>query len=151
MKALKGSFRPLLLAVLAAVGVDAAAGVELVGGDRLAVVVERIGYCCVVDARGAAARSEAPIEQAIAWRGDLTLTPEAAVVVIGTSDEAGLRVGDEIARRFAAREVIVVQGGEGTWRAFLQELAAGPPSGMDFIVPRNTCEPGAAVLELKGE
>jgi len=151
MKHPKLAPRHLLPVSLAVICLDALGGVELVGGDRLSAVVERVGYCCVVDARGAGARVDAPIEQAIAWRQDLQLAPKAAVVVIGASDEAALRVGEEIARRSQARDVIVVRGGEQTWRAFLQEMAAGPPSGMAFIVPRNTCEPGAAVLELNSD
>jgi len=151
MKQPKLAPRHLLSVALVGFCLEALGGVELVDGNRLAAVVERVGYCCVVDARGAGARVDAPIEQAIAWRQDLQLKPEAAVVVIGASDEAALRIGEEIARRSGARDVIVVQGGERTWRAFLREMAAGPPSGMAFIVPRNTCEPGAAVLELKSD
>lgn len=139
-----------LLAAMTVFAAGAArADVELVGRDRLGEAIDRIGYCCVVDGRTEADRRAAPIADALVWREDLVVKPTMAVVVIGATDDSALKIAGAVARSSKARQVIVVEGGAATWTRFLHERSGGPPAGMAFVVPKNTCEPGQAVLELE--
>ena len=139
--------------LLAAIAVFAAgsarAEVELVSRDRLGEAIDRMGYCCVVDGRAEADRQAEPIADALVWREGLVVKPTMAVVVIGATNDSALRIADAVARSSNARQVIAVEGGAATWTRFLHERRGGPPAGMTFIVPKNTCEPGQAVLELE--
>lgn len=133
----------------AVAGAGTAGDVLRVGPDRLPAVIDRAGYCCVVDARPGVDRSRAPIDGALAWREDLVVPRAGAVVVVGATEDDALRIAEAIAAASAEAAVIVVQGGAEGWLGFVRERAAAPRPGMPFIIPRNTCEPGTTVMELK--
>ncbi len=139
----------LRLAVAAAVigpfaGLATAGSVTLLGGEKLVAALAEGPPCCVVDARAAGKRALRPLADAIAYRKDLRIVPSASVVVIADTDEAAVRVGEEIARDSRAPRVIAVMGGLAAWKAASAPAQSGgaPPPAFRFVIPKNTCEQG---------
>jgi hypothetical protein len=115
----------------------------------LAVAISRSGYCCVVDARSPPLRDKTPIAESVPWRKGVKVNPTAAIVVIADTDADAVRIGRDLERSTGAKEVFAVKGGEPTWRAYLAEALGAPPPGVSFIIPRNTCESGETLQQLR--
>jgi hypothetical protein len=120
-----------------------AAEVTLLGGEKLATALAEGPPCCVIDARPPTARALRPLPDAIAYRKGLRIKPTAAVVVIADSDDAAMRIGDEVGRESNAPRVIAVKGGLAAWKAATSPTASrtGTPA-FSFVIPKNTCEQG---------
>lgn len=140
-----------LCALLLGAPVATAGSVALHEGSSLSQAIERSGYCCVVDARTPVRRVKDAIAEAVLYRKGIVIKPSAAVVVIADTDAEALSVGTEIQKASGAAEVIAVKGGVKAWRAYLAKTSGAPPKGHSFIIPRNTCESGQAIQELKSE
>ncbi len=130
---------------------SAAAGVVVYDQTGLTAALARGAYCCVVDARSDSERKRDPVDQAVLYRKGLKVTPSAAVVVIADSEAEGLRIGKLVARDNQAKDVFVVKGGAGVWRASLATAQGAPPSSMTFVIPKNTCEQGKPLQSLKSD
>lgn len=123
--------------------------VSLLDAQQLGPAISRSGYCCVVDARAPARQVKDAIAEAVLYRKGVRIKPSAAVVVVADSDAEALSVGEEIRKSSGATEVFAVKGGAATWRTYLGVAAGAPPASFTFIIPRNTCESGRAIQELK--
>jgi len=143
--------RVLSILLVAAIPAAAAAGVELHDKAQLEAALKRSAPCCVVDARSEPARNQSPLKDAVIYRPGVHIKPTAAVVVIADSDDSALRAGKELAKTSGAKEVLAVKGGIATWRALISADAAAGESTMPytFVIPRNTCEQGKPLQELK--
>jgi hypothetical protein len=139
----------LLLLVAAGLPAMGFAETTLMGHDELPAAIARRGYCCVVDARSPAGSATDPIAQSVPYRKGVKLTPTAAIVVIAETDADALRIGKDLERATGARDVIAVKGGSATWRAYLASVLGAPPRDLSFVIPRNTCESGEPLQQLR--
>ena len=104
--------------------------------------------CCVIDARAAANRKRTPLADTLAYRKDLKINPTGVVVVIAASDARAVEVGERLAASSKAQEVYAVKGGIATWNAAsLASLFKTRPK--SFVIPKNTCEQGTPLQELR--
>lgn len=134
----------------------AQAAVTLLDLAGIETALERGAPCCVVDARSEAVRKSRPLVDAVVYRAGVKIHPTAAVVVIADTDRQALSVGRALARDNGAKEVVAVKGGMPTWLAFAERQAQGAgepgaPGGaaMSFVIPKNTCESGTPLQELR--
>lgn len=136
------AFAALLLALPAAAEVslrDTAALEAFLAGDT---------PCCVIDGRSAASRKRAPLADALVFRKDLKINPTGVVVVIADSDARAMEIGERLADSSKAKAVYAVKGGIATWNAASVSglLKSRPRS---FVIPKNTCEQGTPLQELR--
>ncbi len=134
----------------------AQAAVTLLDLAGIETALKKGAPCCVVDARGEAVRKSRPLADAVVYRPGVKIHPTAAVVVVADSDRQALSVGRALARDNGAKEVVAVKGGMPTWLAYAERQAGasgepGAPGGaaMSFVIPKNTCEQGAPLQELR--
>ncbi|MBI2310939.1 MAG: rhodanese-like domain-containing protein [Betaproteobacteria bacterium] len=124
-----------------------AAGVSLQDRPQLIELLREAPPCCVIDARAEKARREKPIAHALAYRQGMSINPSGPVVVIGSSDQQALAVGNTLADRSGAAAVYAVKGGYATWQAVeLNRLKSTLPS--TFVIPSDTCQQGPALQQL---
>lgn len=108
--------------------------------------------CCVIDGRGENSRKKRPLSDAIPYRPDLKIEPTAAIVVIADNDNIAKRIAGELDAIYPGKRIIAVLGGIGTWETALvaaSQTAASTPS-FSFVIPKNTCESGSAIQQLRG-
>ena len=137
-------------AVIAAMWIAAPAAAEVSLRDTAALKAFLAGVtpCCVIDARSAAARKRAPLADTLAYRKDLKINPTGVVVVIADSDARAIEVGELLAAGSKAQEVYAVKGGIATWNAAsIASLFKTRPR--SFVIPKNTCEQGTPLQELR--
>ncbi len=134
-------------ALLVVWGVAAAGEVVLTDGPQLESRLKQGAPCCVLDARSDTARALLPLQDAVVFRPGLAITPTAAVVVIADDDDTALAVGRQVASDSGAAEVLAVKGGVRTWRTV--RAGGEVPMPITFIIPKNTCEQGKPIQELK--
>lgn len=101
----------------------------------------------LLDARSAEKQRAAPIAFSTAYR---VSTPVGnGLVLIVADDDA---IAEKIARSIPAagnRTVYAVQGGSETWRRVIANTPASPSVSGTFVIPKNTCEQGKPIQELK--
>jgi hypothetical protein len=139
-----------IFVALIALGIAMGAAAEVSLRDTAALEAFLSGNtpCCVIDARSAANRKRAPLADTLAYRKDLKINPTGVVVVIADSDARALEVGELLAAGSMAQEVYAVKGGVATWRAAsVSGLFKTRPR--SFVIPKNTCEQGTPLQELR--
>lgn len=136
----------LCLALLLPVPCFGAEGV-LLDEKALSAKLDQIQDYQLLDARNAEAQRDAPI--AFSTRYQIT-TPikTGLVLIVADTDAAALEIAKAISV-VSNRSVYVVKGGSATWQ---RVMAKAPPvtsvSG-SFVIPKNTCEQGKPIQELK--
>jgi hypothetical protein len=137
-------------AVIAAMWIAAPAAAEVSLRDTAALEAFLSGNtpCCVIDARSAANRKRDPLADTLPYRKGLKINPTGVVVVIADTDPAAVEVGERLAESSKAQEVYAVKGGIATWKAatIAGLLKTRPRS---FVIPKNTCEQGTPLQELR--
>ena len=137
-------------AALAAMGFAASAAAEVSLRDTAALEAFLSGNtpCCVIDARSAANCKRAPLADTLPYRTGLKINPTGVVVVIADTDARAVEVGELLAESSKAKEVYAVKGGIATWKAatIAGLLKTRPRS---FVIPKNTCEQGTPLQELR--
>lgn len=128
----------------------AAAAVSLRDKAALEDFLKSRTPCCVIDARSNNFRKSTPLADALPYRKGLKINPTGVVVVIADTDARALEVGEILAASSKAKEVYAVQGGLATWRVVTggSAFSALPRS---FVIPKNTCEQGIPLQELRSE
>ncbi len=140
----------VLYAVIAAMWFAAPAAAEVSLRDTAALKAFLAGDtpCCVIDARAAANRKRAPLADTLAYRKDLKINPTGVVVVIADTDARAVEIGERLADSSKAKEVYAVKGGIATWNAAsVAGLFKTRPR--SFVIPKNTCEQGTPLQELR--
>ncbi|PIV72336.1 MAG: hypothetical protein COW56_09650 [Rhodocyclales bacterium CG17_big_fil_post_rev_8_21_14_2_50_68_7] len=131
----------------------ARAGATLADQNQLRDALIAGEPCCVIDARSAANRKSRPLPGALLWRADLKIRPTAAAVIVGDRDADSLTIANTLARWHPGKTIIAVKGGLATWQAASAAAAnAGAVPGgsaQSFVIPRNTCESGTTLQELR--
>lgn len=139
-----------ILAVVAALGFAASAAAEVSLRDTAALEAFLAGDqpCCVIDARSAKNRKADPLADTLAYRKGLKINPTGVVVVIADTDARAVEVGGLLAVSSQAKEVYAVKGGATTWKtATIAGLLKTRPR--SFVIPKNTCEQGTPLQELR--
>ena len=112
---------------------------------QLVALLSATPQCCVIDARGAAARKEAALPGALAYRDGLRVKPTSVVIVLADTDARAMAVATTLARS-SPFPVYAVKGGYATWRSaefHLQAQASKPGTKFTFVIPHNTCQQDA--------
>lgn len=106
--------------------------------------------CCVVDARGAAARQARPLKDALVYRAGLKINPTATVVVLADSDAQAMSAARALDRAHPGKRIVAVKGGLATWDTVAADT--GPTSSVQgstsFVIPKNTCEQDTPLQKL---
>lgn len=117
----------------------------LVTADSLPKRLKTAPACCVVDARAETARQAKPLPGTLVWSPDLLPPPGGPMILIGDTDAAALDLARRVARKLKGKQVLAVQGGAEAW---LQLVASGGTAA-GFVIPRNTCEQGKPLQNLR--
>lgn len=149
----------LVLALgIAVYGGAAQAGVAELDEVQLVEALKAQPQCCVVDARSEANRRKHPLEDALPYRTDLSITPTAAVVVVADRDQDAKAISQALAKKHPGKDIYAVKGGVMAWQSALKKLSAssssqapGAPTGFNFVIPRNTCESGTPLQILQSK
>lgn len=114
--------------------------------------------CCVIDARSPEQQRKHPLAEALPYRADLRIIPSASVVVVADRDKIALAVAVALAKRYPGKVIYAVKGGVTAWESVLKALSGpavstGPdaPGGINFVIPRNTCESGTPLQFLRSK
>ncbi len=141
----------VLAALMLSASVQAQAAASLRNEMQLGLALRSSPPCCVVDARTAAERKALVLDEALVYREDLRIKPTATVVVVADTDEAALAVAESIAAAHPGSPVLAVEGGVLAWQRVLARINAEPAGGraIQFVIPKNTCEHGPALQQLR--
>lgn len=141
----------VLVAFLLTASLQAHATASLRNEMQLGLALRASPPCCVVDARAESERKALALDEALVYREDLRINPTATVVVVADTDEAALAVAESIAAAHPGSPVLAVEGGIVAWQRVLARINAEPPGGraIQFVIPKNTCEHGPALQELR--
>lgn len=141
----------VLAAFLLTASLQAHAAASLRNEMQLGLALRASPPCCVVDARAESERKALALDEALVYREDLRINPTATVVVVADTDEAALAVAESIAAAHPGSPVLAVEGGIVAWQRVLALINAEPPGGraIQFVIPKNTCEHGPALQELR--
>lgn len=142
--------RVVMALALAATPIPGRADVQVVDVASLETALAAAPFCCVVDARVAAARHRDPVPEARLWPHVGSIATGHLVVVLADTPDAARQVAGQIAKRQGTARVLVARGGVADWRIVAAGRAALPPPGMRFIIPRNTCDPATVIMEMRG-
>ncbi|MBI5901706.1 MAG: hypothetical protein HZB40_21115 [Rhodocyclales bacterium] len=150
--------KPLPCWLLALAGLAAAAAAQaqasLKDKPQLLAALAARPPCCVIDGRGVASRQREALDDALAWRSDLEISPTATVIVVADRDQDALAIARTLERKYPGKPILAVKGGVAAWKAtklaMLVRSADGGASGLvNFVIPANTCEHGKPLQELR--
>jgi len=133
----------------------APAEVALLNADELGFVLKNSPPCCVIDARTALKRAQAPVPEALPYRPGLSIMPTATVVVLADTDREALRIAGLFDRQHPGKSIIAVKGGGKAWLAATASPGRSPAADgapgttLQFVIPHNTCETGEPLQKLQ--
>lgn len=102
----------------------------------------------LLDARSAEAQHTVPLAFSTRYRALMPIKM-GTVFVIADRDEAALEIAEAIPAE--GRSVFAVKGGAAAWKQVVAKMPAGSAMPDSFVIPKNTCEPGKPVQELKSD
>lgn len=110
--------------------------------------------CCVIDGRSAANRKAHPID-ALPYAPGLQIKPTADVVVVADNDQMAQKIAAQLDAAYPGKRFLTVLGGvealEGAQMDASRAVASGasPAGGVSFVIPKNTCESGSPLQQLR--
>lgn len=119
----------------------------LLDEPKLSALIAKNSEYQLLDARSVEAQRAAPIAFSTAYR--VTTPIGKGLVLVVADDDA---TAEKIAQSIPAagnRIVHAVQGGNETWRRVIANSPATPSVSGTFVIPKNTCEQGKPIQELK--
>lgn len=145
-----------LIATLLAASVGPAfADVTPMGKTQLHHALKATPPCCVIDGRDENSRKKKPLDEALPYQPGMQINPTAAIVVLADNDPSAQKIAHQLDAAYPGKRIFAVQGGIDVWEAVLVEMsrdaAGGPPSGVSFVIPKNTCESGSAIQQLRSK
>lgn len=111
--------------------------------------------CCVIDGRGERSRKQQRLDDALPYRPGMQIHPTADVVIVADNDRLARKIATDLDAAYPGHRMIAVRGGVGAWEAALiaasREAASGAPpgAGFGFVIPKNTCESGSPLQQLR--
>lgn len=146
--------RTFLLCLVFLTGL-AHADVTPMGKSQLHHAMKEGAPCCVIDGRIDSSRKKRPLDDALPYKEGMTINPTASVVVIADGDKQAMKIANTLDAAYPGKRIIAVQGGVGVWESvqvqLSREAASAPPGGMSFMIPKNTCESGSSIQQLKSK
>ncbi len=140
-KILRSSYWMLLLPVLS----FGAEGV-LLDEDTLSAKLDQTQDYQLLDARSAEAQRNAPIAFSTRYQA-ATPIKKGLVLIVADTDAAAVAIAQSIPVA-SDRFVFAVKGGCDAWQRVAKTSSAASISG-NFVIPKNTCEQGKPIQELK--
>lgn len=125
------------------------AEVSLLPGTALVEALQTLPPCCVIDARSEKNRKHDPLAEALPYEASMRINPTATVVVVSDSDRHALKVAQSLAAAYPGSHIVAVKGGVKTWRTTLTRLEQDKKGPLSFVIPKNTCESGSVIQQLK--
>jgi hypothetical protein len=110
--------------------------------------------CCVIDGRGAASRKQHPLD-ALPYRPGMRIKPTADVVIVADDDAQAQKIAAEFDAAYPGKRMIVARGGVAAWEGAQMDASraaasgAPPRGGIGFVIPKNTCESGSPLQQLR--
>jgi hypothetical protein len=146
-----------LLRILVLVAATTLAGgvradVEAMDKLQLQFALKASPPCCVIDGRRPESRNRHPLADALPYVEGIKINPTASVVVIGDGDRQAKGIAAALAKAYPGKRIIAVKGGVGVWEAAVASLAkaaAGGATSYQFVIPKNTCESGTPLQQLR--
>ena len=141
----------LILFSCCAFASTANAEVTMMGKSQLQHALKLESPCCVIDGRSPTSRKKQPLTEALPYAQGMKINPTAAIVVVADNDRLADKVARELQSDYPGKRIIAVQGGVGVWEAALMAAsrAAASTPGYSFVIPKNTCESGTAIQQLR--
>lgn len=101
----------------------------------------------LMDARAPEMQQIAPLAFSTRYRLNVPIT-KALVLVVADTDADALEVARDIPAA-EGRAVYAVKGGFETWQRVAKQAASPAAASKSFVIPKNTCEQGKPIQELK--
>ncbi len=137
----------LYLAIMMLPAIAFAGGELLLNEDELLAKTQKEPEYQLLDARSADAQRDAPLAFSTRYQPWMSVK-KGLVLVVADTDDAALKIAQSIPAG-ADRTVYAVKGGAEAWKRFCAREASSSKMPGTFTIPKNTCEPGKAVMELK--
>lgn len=140
-----------LIALLLLLGTMLAhAEVVTMGKAQLQHALQEGPPCCVIDGRSEKSRRQRPLADALVYRADIKIVPTAAVVVLADEDRQARKIAEALAAAHPGKRIIAVEGGLAVWQAVQASAtqSVAQRGGINFVIPKNTCESGTPLQEL---
>jgi hypothetical protein len=110
--------------------------------------------CCVIDGRGEASRKRHPLD-ALPYRPGMQIKPTADVVIVADDDARAQKIAAELNAAYPGKRMIAARGGVAVWEGAQMDASraaasgAPPGGGFGFVIPKNTCESGSPLQQLR--
>lgn len=138
----------ILLLAMALVSVPGlAADVQFIEEVALLKIVSNDQDYQLMDARAPEMQQIAPLAFSTRYRLNVPIT-KALVLVVADTDAEALEVARDIPAA-EGRAVYAVRGGFETWQRVIKQAASPAAASKSFVIPKNTCEQGKPIQELK--
>jgi hypothetical protein len=137
----------LLLAMALASAPGFAADAQFIEEVALQKIVSKDQDYQLMDARDPEMQQIAPLAFSTRYKLNVPIT-KALVLVVADTDAEAL----EVARSIPAAEgraVYAVKGGFEIWQRVIKQAASPAAASKSFVIPKNTCEQGKPIQELK--
>ncbi len=102
----------------------------------------------LLDARSAQAQRDAPIAFSTRYEPN-TAVKGGLVLVVADTDAAASAIARAIVAGGADRAAFAVKGGYDSWQRVARKSSASTSIAGGFVIPKNTCEQGKPIQELK--
>lgn len=139
--------RSACLALLMLPGLSMGAETVLLEESALTKKIEQNQDYQLIDARSPAAQRAAPIAFSTRYGINVAITKPLVLVVADTDAEALAIAGSLPAA--SGRSICAVKGGAEVWQRVASKATPVTSVSKSFVIPKNTCEQGKPIQELK--
>jgi hypothetical protein len=119
----------------------------LLAEDALSSKLDQFPDYQLLDARNAEAQRDNQIAFSTRYQS-ATLIKKGLVLVVADTDAAAVEIAKTIPAA-SDRFVFAVKGGCDAWRHVMAKIPVGTAVSGNFVIPKNTCEQGKPIQELK--
>jgi hypothetical protein len=143
MRILRGACLALLMLPGAGMGAEA----MLLEESALLKKLEQGQDCQLIDARSPEMQQLAPLAFSTRYSINVSIN-KALVLVVAESDAEAVEIASSIPAA-AGRVVFAVKGGFEVWQRVAAKASPVTSVSKTFVIPKNTCEQGKPIQELK--
>jgi|GEM_PF-2873439 len=123
-------------------------GAALLDEQAVAAKLATVTDYQLLDARGSEAQRLAPLPFSTRYQQG-TSVKQGVVFIVADDDASALKIAAAIPTE--SRAVYAVKGGAGSWQRAMNQLPSPSSVSKSFVIPKNTCEQGKPLAELKRE
>ncbi len=139
--------RTVCLVLLLLPGLSMGAEQLLLDEGALSKKVEQNQDYQLIDARNPEAQRAAPIAFSTCYRINVTFI-KGLVLIVADTDAEALAIAKSVPAA-PGRSAFAVKGGYEAWRREATKASPATSVSKDFVIPKNTCEQGKPIQELK--